>query len=467
MLCILLNCSSLFSVNHMLAPLSKMKNNPNIPIESILNILDLNELTIQNKIVEETIEKIGVNQQIVIKRIRLSSQKEMYEETGLPKGNSILRKELADTSMFDLIYYENKLIGIIPIKHEHEDSEKYKYLNLSLYHFNFNSFNKMSKEEKKVKLIEFVHLWKKMNQVLNQYMIQTGRVHFKPLNDSSALIYLQLNPQKQPFILKKIDLDQVVDEIRVHNLLEVDHIFFPVFPTVYIPGSHFGNIADIRVDQDLVWYQNLSHSLKYWVEKELLPDSKNVYIIGPGSGIESIIVGQEVDLNQLFVSGINPFEVANTLYLLEILDIPHQVKLFDNHYDSTNDFLIYAHEDIDIIIWNMPVYNEYYQASNNRRYEAYHDHLNGVDALNQLVSGLSKRYPPFKRKKVLVIVWNNPSVKDVDYTTYQKDPVEKAFEKIAWKVIDTNNDSLGASGYYYVAIPNYGNQKSQEILKAA
>ncbi len=83
-------------------------------------------------------------------------------------------------------------------------------------------------------------------------------------------------------------------------------------------------------------------------------ETLNAYVIGPGSGINLVLIAIATGLTTFWTSGKNPLEVANTRAVARMMGWTLHAKIHDNIL-SPEDHYAFPGLHFDIVEWNTPI----------------------------------------------------------------------------------------------------------------
>ncbi|GEM_PF-4814832 len=259
----------------------------------------------------------------------------------LARGTEVFYRELAPTRLFDLLYNkENHLVAVFPIIFPREEGESLpKYFDFSPYYFDIP---KLDDKDALRKWQRFSARYKEDQKLIERYKTERHLDVEKAYEGSAPFTYVEFyetNPQGSftPFSPENFDRDLAKKIIRGHGK---DQLIFPVFPTVYPPGSQRNRNIDVDY-----------HGTIYRGDKFSLSVGQNVLVVGPGSGIDTWLVWLKTR-KRVYALGINPLEVANVKATARLAGFPVMARQHDNLITENGKQVFRI--KFDRVLWNMP-----------------------------------------------------------------------------------------------------------------
>jgi hypothetical protein len=400
-----------FEQNLMFSWDEDQQTKPESPLEIVLQTLDLMHLEDHDRlnIVKDVVDSsTGLN----IKRIRILPRS---DPARIPMGLEILQNELmvdhsrGEPTLFDLIFDEDHLIGIVP------SAEQGVLKGLVQVDGRKIVLKRNDPQLRMVRYFDFsfVQDWPDQNLHSNPAMLNWAQLSLKAVQRSEKLRrYLEQHHDMnitavgsdlgfthllavihddQRWETMGIDLREPMSLpiVRMRIQSSDPYVITPILPTVY--PQVLG-----KASADKSYYESLQRVLK---------PHDQAMVIGPGTGVESWLVGQ-ITGQPIEILGINPFEVANTHITLQASGLSHRVAHADNLI-SADGRLHRPDVDVDWIVWNMPTIEGVTPPLHLNRPLAMHwDHDSSLTVLRRFAFGVSQWVNRTGHERTRSLIWN-------------------------------------------------------------
>ena len=291
------------------------------------------------------------------------------------QGLGLLPHELgADARQFDLLYNsDGLLIGIFPVLSEdlikryqgperlHVERLRLQYFDLSPYYLEVPQWGDAHASAR----------WEAMVTAHNRDLLFTQRyLESAPLPLSRAgnrtfYAVAEANPQTGHLISQAHALSGS-NPFNASPPADGTHrVIFPVLPTVFPPPPPLSSDHAYHLS---LWGKSPHQNAQ---SVESLKKGDRVWVVGPGSGFDAWLASL-VTQREIYVSGINPFEIANTQIFAELAGFKIQSRVFDNIADK-NGQAAFRDIEVDWVLWNMPHLETEAPPRYDRRFSDSHD----------------------------------------------------------------------------------------------
>jgi len=376
-----------------------------MPIHRLLDALELSKLRF-NRLPDE----IDGSGSLKIYEISLPKRD---KKKAISQGLEILQYELAPVEKFKLIYsWDNKLLGVMPVldkeviakvagfggyKESLNNGFEIFYFDFTEYYFSVPRYSGNWSEE--IKCVEAATLPCNMYKIALRSYVRDN-AESQPLWKEIAAHSFY----RKPFIYAEISKNGTVntkefraDEFDDYSGMfkpreDVHQVIFPVYPTVFTPAFEASSSIDKKSEMPIIFND----------PRFDLSNADTILVVGPGTGIEAWAAWLRTG-KDIYVTGINPIEVANTLALADIVGARFIGEINDGilRPDGRPVF----NKQFDRMIWDMPsvTLGEGHAPKQGGYYNRYWDFDSGGNTLKQFAKSLSTVMTPNGK----ILVWNS------------------------------------------------------------
>lgn len=289
---------------------------------------------------------VGLNDETTVAALQISemcgngwhTRRIRVDEATTPARNSrwLLRRELANTDTFDVVYGNNgRVLAIVPVLVSGDAEEDPRYFDLTPYSVQVPRFGAPGAA---YTWMAFQQRYAVDRQIVTEYLKDIDPAHRLPLAGT------QSDLKRTPYAYAEVDLKTHEFSLHLFSPLErnpykdfpskpgVAQIVFPLLQTVYVP--------------------DLGPDLPYYREILRTPPGKRVWVLGPGSGFDVWLTWASGGVG-IHASGQNPFEILNTQYVAYLAGFPVTAAVADNVANAKGKSP-FPGETFDVIRWSMP-----------------------------------------------------------------------------------------------------------------
>jgi len=287
----------------------------------------------------------------------------------MTQGQSLLQHELAEEALqFDLLYnIAGNLIGIFPVmppelmdryqgaEQQHAEQLRLGYFDLSPYYF--------EQDEQATARWEALAIAHQADEQLIQNYLRGVTLPMKRVGSASSYFVGEADPDTGHLDISAASLEGPNPFERLNAAAAGQRVVFPVLPTVFPP-----TLSSDKAYHLSIWGKEPGNDSG---ETQGLKLGDKVLLVGPGSGFDSWL-SSLITKTEICVSGLNPFEIANTEIFAKLANFKVHARVFDNIADKLGQ-PAFPGQTFDWVLWNMPHLEADFPSRHYRRFSDSHD----------------------------------------------------------------------------------------------